>query len=229
MQRCDCPLVEVKADGDAMSFTGYGAVFGNVDSYGDVIAPGAFAETLRGAKTSGQWPAMLSQHGGFMGGADDMMPIGVWTDMAEDGRGLWVEGKLAPTQRGKDAYELLKMKPRPALNGLSIGFVAKEYSVGTKPKEPKRTLKNIDLIEVSLVTTPANPKARVQSVKSIDDVTELKEVEEILRDAGFSRKDACAIVSKVRRLSVQSDSAAAELEAIQASIARACAVFSPTP
>lgn len=195
MQRCDCPLVEVKADGDSMSFTGYGAVFGNVDSYGDVIAPGAFAETLRGAKTSGQWPAMLSQHGGFMGGADDMMPIGVWTDMAEDGRGLWVEGRLAPTQRGRDAYELLKMKPRPALNGLSIGFVAKEYSVGTKPKEPKRTLKSIDLIEVSLVTTPANPKARVQSVKA-DQISTVRDFEAFLRDVGgFSHAAAKSIAA----------------------------------
>jgi len=185
MQRFDCGLVEVKAAADdSMTFTGYGAVFGNVDSYGDVIAAGAFAETLRSAKTSGQWPAMLSQHGGFMGSADDMMPIGVWTDMAEDGRGLWVEGKLAPTVRGREAYELLRMKPRPALNGLSIGFTAKEYTVGTKPKEPRRTLKTIDLMEVSLVTMPANPKARVTAVKA--DMT-IREFEAALREQlGFS-------------------------------------------
>lgn len=195
MQRCDCPLVEIKADGDAMSFTGYGAVFGNVDSYGDVIEAGAFAETLRAAKTSGQWPALLLQHGGMMAGADDMMPVGVWTDMAEDGRGLWVEGKLAQTQRGRDAYELLKMKPRPALNGLSIGFMAKEYSVGTKPHEPRRTLKKIDLIEVSLVTTPANPKARVQNVKA-DQISTVRDFETFLRDVGgFSHAAAKSIAA----------------------------------
>lgn len=195
MQRCDFPFVEVKAEGDPMSFTGYGAVFGNVDSYGDVIEAGAFAETLRAAKTSGQWPALLLQHGGMMGGADDLMPVGVWTDMAEDGRGLWVEGRLAPTQRGRDAYELLKMKPRPALNGLSIGFMAKEYSVGTKPHEPRRTLKKIDLIEVSLVTTPANPKARVQNVKAAESIHSVREFEDFLRDAGFSRAAAKSIAT----------------------------------
>ena len=216
MQRFDCAFApEIKIDGE-MVFNGYGAVFGNTDSYGDVIQAGAFSESLRKSKTSGQWPAMLSQHGGFMGSADDMMPIGVWTDMAEDGKGLWVEGKFAPTPRGQEAYALLKMTPRPALNGLSIGFQAKEYTMGTKPSEPRRTLKNIDLIEVSLVTNPANPKARVLNVKSIDELLTLSEAEDILRDAGFSRKDACAFVSKIKRLSVQSDSEAAALEALAA-------------
>jgi uncharacterized protein len=198
MQRFDCGLVEIKATGDdQMTFTGYGAVFGNVDSYGDVIQAGAFGETLRAAKTSGQWPAMLSQHGGMLGGADDMMPIGVWTDMAEDGRGLWVEGKLAPTTRGREAYELLRMKPRPALNGLSIGFVAKEYTVGTKPKEPRRTLKNIDLMEVSIVTMPANPKARVTGVKAENNDLTLREFEAFLRDeGGFSHAAAKVIAAR---------------------------------
>lgn len=216
MQRFDCAFApEIKLDGE-MVFNGYGAVFGNTDSYGDVIQAGAFGESLRKSKTSGQWPAMLSQHGGFMGSADDMMPIGVWTDMAEDGKGLWVEGKFAPTPRGQEAYALLKMTPRPALNGLSIGFQAKEYTMGTKPSEPRRTLKNIDLIEVSLVTNPANPKARVLNVKSIDELLSFSEAEDVLRDAGFSRKDACAFVSKIKRLTVQSDSEAAALEALAA-------------
>lgn len=226
LQRFDCGLAEVKiADAADMTFEGYGAVFGNVDSYGDVIQAGAFGETLRKSKTSGQWPAMLSQHGGFMSSADDMMPIGVWTDMAEDGKGLWVQGKLAPTARGQEAYALLKMTPRPALNGLSIGFQAKEYSMGTKPTEPRRTLKNIDLIEVSLVTNPANPKARVTAVKCIDEVLTLSEAEDILREAGFSRKDACAFVSRVKRLVVQSESETAALGALVASFKSATATL----
>src|SRR5690606_34136449 len=114
--------LECKFDpgGGAMTFAGYGAYFNNVDAYGDVIAPGAFTKTLKEARASGNWPAMLLQHGSFLGG-DDNMPVGVWTDMREDDKGLWVEGQLADTQRGRDTYALLKMSPRPAINGMSIG------------------------------------------------------------------------------------------------------------
>ena len=86
--------------------------------------------------------------------------------MSEDERGLKVKGKFANTKRARDAYELLKMKPRPALNGLSIGYRAKDYELHGKGSAARRTLKAIDLVEVSLVTFPANTKATVLSVKS---------------------------------------------------------------
>lgn len=194
MQRNLCGLRETKfSGGEEMSFEGYGAVFGNVDSYGDVIEGGAFSETLGAARKSGRWPSMLLQHGGWGMGAEDMTPIGVWTDMAEDGKGLWVQGKLAPTPRGQEAYQLLKMSPRPALDGLSIGYVPKEWTAGTKPGEPRRTLKKIDLMEISLVTFPANPKARIVGVKA-SALTD-RELERVLvRDAGFSRSEAVALM-----------------------------------
>jgi HK97 family phage prohead protease len=194
MERLHCGLGEVKFAGTEsdMSFAGYGAVFGNVDSYGDVISPGAFKDTLTASKRSGNWPAMLSQHGGFLGG--DATPIGVWTEMREDDTGLYVEGKLADTPRGVEAYKLLKMTPRPAINGLSIGFIAKEWSMRSKPEEPRRTLKTLDLMEVSLVTMPANPKARVQSVKG--DINTIRDFETFLRDVGgFSNAAAKAIAA----------------------------------
>ena len=192
--RFDCGLLELKfvgSDDKEMVFSGYGAVFGNVDSYGDVIEKGAFKDTLRSAKRSGQWPAMLMQHGGML--STEMTPVGIWTDMREDDTGLFVEGKLAPTPRGMEAYQLLKMKPRPAISGLSIGYMAKEWSVRTKPDDPRRTLKAVELLEVSLVTMPANPKARVQSVKS--DALTIRDAEKALRDVGFSQSDAKAIVA----------------------------------
>lgn len=188
-----CGLLELKflgADENDMEFSGYGAVFGNVDSYGDVIQKGAFKDTLARAKNSNQWPAMLMQHGGMLG--TEMTPVGIWTDMHEDDVGLFVKGKLAPTPRGAEAYQLLKMQPRPAINGLSIGYLAKEWSVRTRPDEPRRTLKSVDLIEVSLVTNPANPKARVQAVKG--DLT-IRDAEKALREVGFSQSDAKAIVA----------------------------------
>ena len=62
---------------------------------------------------------MLMQHGGWGIGADDMTPVGIWTSLAEDGIGLKVEGKLADTPRGREAYALLKMTPRPARGGVA--------------------------------------------------------------------------------------------------------------
>lgn len=197
LDRSEFGLRDVKLAQDAaegMKLSGYGAVFGNIDSYGDVIQPGAFADSIAAARKTGNWPAMLSQHGGYGMTADDMMPIGIWTDMAEDGVGLKLEGVLADTQRGRDAYTLLKMD-RPALNGLSIGYVAKEWTARTKPDEPRRTLKKIDLYEISLVTFPANPQARIASVKSGAGLT-VTDAEKALREAGFSRSEAKAIVAK---------------------------------
>lgn len=197
IERMAVSLGEVKlADDEAeMTFSGYGAVFGNVDSYGDVIAKGAFKSTLAEAKRSGIWPAMLSQHGGMFG--DDSTPIGVYTEMREDDVGLYVEGKFANTPRGKEAHELLKMKPRPAYSGLSIGFRATEWTMRTKPEEPRRTLKAVDLLEVSLVTFPANTKARVMSVKSDFNP---RVIEDSLREAGLSRADSVKAVAVLKSM-----------------------------
>ena len=187
--------LELRMDDDTPAgvIEGYGAVFGNIDSYGDAIAKGAFKETLRDHKKAKTMPALLQQHGGWGIGSDDLMPIGVWTEMAEDDHGLFVRGQLAlDTQRGKDAYALLKMKPRPALNGLSIGFVAKSWDNGTKPEEPRRTLKKVELWEVSLVTFPANDKARLDGVKGIKTV---RDFEDFLREAGFSAGAAKGIAA----------------------------------
>ena len=198
MHRSQIALGEVKfaAEGDdEMTFTGYGAVFGNVDSYGDVIEAGAFKKTLKDAKSSGNWPAMLMQHGGWAMSADDLTPVGIWTDMAEDDKGLLITGKLADTARGREAYGLLKMTPRPALNGLSIGYRARKFTMGTKPDEPRRRLQEVELVEVSLVTFPANPKARIGSVKSGSGLG-IRDAENALREAGFSQNEAKAILAK---------------------------------
>lgn len=192
MEHKSLDLCEVKIADDAtdteMKFSGYGAVFGNVDSWGDVVTKGAFKATIAAAKSSGKWPAMLVSHNGHS------MPVGLYTEMKEDDRGLWVEGKLANTERGREIYELLKMQPRPAISGLSIGYIAKDYSLHqrTKAEEPRRTLKAVDLLEVSFVTWPANDKARVVSVKSDFNP---REMEDGLREAGLSRGDSVKAVA----------------------------------
>jgi uncharacterized protein len=196
MDRYECGLIELKFAGSesAMTFSGYGAVFGNTDSYGDVIQPGAFADSLANAQKTGQWPAMLLQHGGWGMGAQDMTPIGVWTSLSEDGHGLRVEGSLAPTPRGQEVYALMKMHPRPAIDGLSIGYIAKEWTARSKPEEPRRLLKKVDLIEISPVTFPANPKARVQNVKS-GELSEREFERWLMQDAGYSRSEARVIIN----------------------------------
>lgn len=215
MQNLTCNLRELKFAADdgaqAMSFTGYGAVFGNVDSYGDVIEAGAFSKFLADVKSGNQpWPAMLSQHGGWQMSAEDITPIGVWTDFAEDGHGLKVAGQLADTPRGLEMYKLMKMSPRPAIDGMSIGYIAKEWEPRSKPEDPKRKLKRIDLIEVSIVTRPANGKARVESVKN--DWTE-RDFERLLtRDAGLSRSDALVVINQgFKSLIAMRDAGSSEL------------------
>jgi HK97 family phage prohead protease len=216
MQNLTCNLRELKFAADegaqAMSFTGYGAVFGNVDSYGDVIEAGAFSKFLADVKSGNQpWPAMLSQHGGWQMSAEDMTPIGVWTDFSEDGHGLKVEGQLADTPRGREMHALMKMSPRPAIDGMSIGYIAKEWEPRSKPEDPKRRLKRIDLIEVSLVTRPANTKARVSAVKG-DEMTE-RDFERLLtRDAGLSRSEALVVINQgFKSLIAMRDAGSSEL------------------
>ncbi len=213
---------------DQMTFSGYGAVFGNVDAYGDVIQPGAFADTLAASQKSGQFPSMLMQHGGWGIGADDMTPIGVWTSLSEDGHGLKVDGKLADTPRGKEAYTLMKMQPRPAITGLSIGYIAKEFVVRTKPEEPRRTLKKVELIEVSLVTFPANAKARVSSVKSAG--FNERDFERLMQDAGLTRNEARIVINQgFKTLLAMRDAGSDELTQLADQIRRNTESLSITP
>ena len=198
--------LQIKAAGDDGTVEGYGSVFGVRDNHDDVIAKGAFVQSLKDHKAAGTMPAMLWQH-------DADKPIGVWTEMVEDEKGLRIKGQLAmETVKGKEAHALLKMG---ALNGLSIGFMSKEWAYDRDTEV--RTLTAIDLWEVSLVTFPANEKARVTNVKSADERQAPKDAEKVLRDAGFSKSDATAFVSRVMRMGeVRSDSANSTAVAMKA-------------
>ncbi len=176
-------LKSIQEDG---TFEGYGSVFGTIDSYDEIVAPSAFAESLARHKSSGTMPALLWQH-------RSGEPCGVYVGMEEDSIGLKVSGKLAlKTVRGAEAYELLKMK---AISGLSIGFATREDNYDRVTGI--RTLKKVDLYECSLVTFPANDSARVQGVKNT--MTE-REFEQLMQDAGFSRKEAREVMNHGFRL-----------------------------
>lgn len=198
--------LHIKSAGEDGTVEGYGSVFGVRDNYDDVISKGAFVQSLKDHKAAGTMPAMLWQH-------DADKPIGIWTEMVEDEKGLRIKGQLAmETVKGKEAHALLKMG---ALNGLSIGFMAKEWAYERDTEV--RTLTAIDLWEVSLVTFPANEKARVTNVKSAEELQAPKDAEKALRDAGFSKSDATAFVSRVMRMGeARSDSANSTVVAMKA-------------
>lgn len=189
---------EVKAVEDDGTFEGFGSVFGNVDSYKEIVAPGAFAESLAGWKAAGKLPPVLWQH-------KSGEPIGPYLSMEEQSVGLYVKGQLLinDVQRAKEARALMKAK---AVNGLSIGFVTREDSFDRVTGV--RTLKKIDLWEVSVVTFPANPAAQISSVKSaIDAIETVRDAESFLRDVGrLSNAQAAAFISRFKSLSSQRDS-----------------------
>lgn len=177
--------LEIRAiDDEARTFEGYGSVFGTLDSYADTVKKGAFKRTLREWKAKGRMPAMLWQHN-----PDE--PVGVWTEMAEDDHGLLVKGKLLTTGKGPHAYEALK---EGALSGLSIGFVTRKSQMNDETGI--RTLTDVELWEVSLVTFPANDPARITSVRSAGELPEPREFEEWLRrDADLTRAQAKRVVA----------------------------------
>lgn len=180
-------IKEVKSSG---AFAGYGSVYNVVDQGDDIVAPGAFADSLAELAAKNRMPAMLWQH-------NSAEPCGAYTLMKEDANGLYLEGKLAlKTQRGAEAYELLQMK---AISGLSIGFMTRQDSFDQKTGI--RTINKADLWEVSLVTFPCNDQARIDSVKSIDEIIDLKSAERYLREScGLSRSAAVAFMSRLNGL-----------------------------
>ncbi len=175
--------LELKQESEDGTFEGYGAIFGNVDRDGDIVERGAFDASLKK-----RTPALLWQH-------DQKQPIGRFEIVREDEKGLYVKARIAVKGDGERVHELLKMG---ALNGLSIGFVAKRAS--RSATTGVRTIHEADLMEVSLVTFPANEMARIENVKSRQQDTTMphtpRSFETLLRDNGFSRTQAKAITAK---------------------------------
>ena len=141
--------LEIKADAEDRTVEGWASTFGNKDSGGDIIVPGAFADSL-----TTRMPKMLWQH-------DTGELIGVWDAAQETAKGLYVKGRFADTPRGNEAYTLAKMG---ALDSMSIGYSTMDYDYD--PKTGVRTLKQLELWEVSLVTFPMNEQATITTVKA---------------------------------------------------------------
>ncbi len=141
---------------DGGEFSGYAAVFNNVDNGGDVIEKGAFAKTIL---EDFDRIKILSQH------QDYELPIGKPLELREDDKGLFIRAKISDTQKGRDIQTLLK---DGVLNELSIGYDAIDfYYDGEAPNgEPLRHLKELRLWEVSVVTWAMNEFAQIEEVKS---------------------------------------------------------------
>lgn len=183
-----------KADSvaDDGTFTGYGSVFGNVDSYGEIVEPGAFSKSLKAIRDSGDPLPMLWNHK-----SDE--PIGGYTSLEEDARGLKVSGfiMIGEVARAREVHALMK---RRVVKGLSIGY----YTINSSYNEKTsiRSLIELDLREVSPVTFPANVEAEVESVKSAiagilqrGQLPGVKQFEELLREVGFSKSQAAAVAN----------------------------------
>lgn len=180
--------LKIKAVQEDGFFSGYGAVFGNVDWYNDVILPGAFAKSLEKWAEKNKMPPVLWNH-------NDGEPIGVYTSIYEDEKGLFVEGRLLidDVPRAKSTHALLKAG---AIDGLSIGYKTKKANQQTNGI---RELIELDLGEISIVTMPANEESLITSVKSkLEDgeLPTLPEFEKFLRESGFSKTQATAIAGK---------------------------------
>ena len=134
---------------DGVVIQGYASLFGAVDQGGDVVQSGAYARSLKALEREGRRVKMLWQH-------DPAQPIGVWDEVREDEKGLYVKGRLLDgIAKAKEAIALIEAG---AIDGLSIGYRTKRAG---KTEKGQRLLSELELWEVSLVTFPMLANARV--------------------------------------------------------------------
>lgn len=173
---------QAEADG---TFEGYASLFNREDLGRDVVMPGAFRESL--ASRGPRGVKLLFQH-------DANQPIGVWTALEEDSRGLYAQGRLM-REVGK-AREVMALMRAGALDGLSIGF--RTVKARRDKASGVRRLDKIDLWEISIVTFPLLPEARIATTKQKPFAggapTEREFERWLTRDAGLTRGEARAVL-----------------------------------
>ncbi|MBA4249049.1 MAG: HK97 family phage prohead protease [Candidatus Puniceispirillum sp.] len=154
-KECQKPLQILDTAG---YFEGYANVFNTIDHHNDVVLPGAFQKSIQKWKNQKRWPKMLWQH-------DEKYIIGLWHDMYEDDKGLYVKGQLLlDLPKAQEAHALLKAK---ALDSLSIGYSIKKSSNGMLYNKNVQFLNELSLSEISLVTFPSNEDSKVSFVKNL--------------------------------------------------------------
>jgi HK97 family phage prohead protease len=156
---------------DGTEIAGYASVFGLTDQGGDVVEKGAYAASLAKLGKAGGRVKMLWQH-------DPTQPIGIWDEVREDARGLWVKGRiLTDVAQGREAIALIGAG---AIDGLSIGYRTVK---ARKDDKGQRVLSELELWEVSLVTFPMLPDARVGAKGDDPDAALLRDMAAAFRNA----------------------------------------------
>ncbi len=191
----DTPLAQCELKfraGESRVFEGYASAFNSNDSDGDTILPGAFGDTIKQ-----RTPAMFLEH-------ERHLTIGKWLSLSENKTGLKVKGELTPGHSVADnAYASIK---HGAITGLSIGFRIPPGGAAPKNEDDPffggRVINKVDLFEISVVSMPAEDRARITGAKAeIETIQSLKDAELYLRDAGrFSRSTATAFVSQLKAM-----------------------------
>ncbi len=196
-------------------FEGYASLFNETDMGGDIVMRGAFANSLETRGAGGI--RMLFQH-------DPSEPIGVWREIREDARGLLVRGQLLPDiARSREVLALMR---EGALDGLSIGF--RTVRAKSDKKNSVRRLHEVDLWEISIVTFPMLPNARISKVKSGQLPTTREFERWLVRDAGLTRQNARAVIrSGYKNLVSTQDAAGNESKRLLGSLRRAAQLMKP--
>lgn len=209
----DLVVDDIETDG---AFSGYASLFGRADTGRDVVERGAFARSLRERGAAGI--RMLFQH-------DPAQPIGVWRDLREDGRGLFVSGRL--TNGAARAEEVKRLMSSGALDGLSIGF--RTVRARRDARTGLRHILEADLWEISVVTFPMLPEARVERVKGLrrGRLPTVRAFENWLRrDAGLTRGQAHTVIAKgFASLMRERDAARGTKTGLAETIRRAATLF----
>lgn len=175
LERKFCRFDATLAVTDGTTIEGYASLFNRTDRGGDIVARGAYVASLQRLAEEGRQVKMLWQH-------DPAQPIGVWDEVREDEKGLYVKGRLLDSiARARDAATLIAAH---AIDGLSIGYRTLK---AVKTDKGQRLLQELELWEVSVVTFPMLPSARVGAK---DDTLVPSMTYDILRELAVAFEDA---------------------------------------
>lgn len=186
----DCEIKFAQATG---SFTGYAAIFGNRDWKNDILMPGAFADVIK----SGDPVHVYVNHGWLR----DELPVGLWSDLKEDEKGLLGEaGLVMQMPTATNAYWAVKSG---LVTGLSIGFLP-NFDMTEYKSDGSRVIHGISVLkEISIVTEPANAETRVISVKFKAELGQCdteRDLEDILRAAGLGALESKSVVARAKAI-----------------------------
>ncbi len=165
---------------EGAEFSGYAVIWGERNAHNEIVERGAFTKTLAAHRAAGTKPVMFWSHN-----REEI--IGVWEELREDDKGLFVRGRLLlEVQKAREVSELMKAG---AVSGLSIGF--RVPAGGERRSAGTRYLSNIDLAEISVVGLPSAGSARITKIRDYG-----RSSESAAAFIEACRKAKCALVTK---------------------------------